>query len=174
MVSLKSRKAFLNSKRSRRGSYATKLNLISLMDIFTMLVFFLLINSSTVSVLQDSSSLVLPESTSKSTYKEQLAIVITNDDILIQTNFIDSIQNVKKQNSDKIDLLLSELTYQYNKKKSEKGFTKEEETLGLPITILGDHKTPYWLLKKIIYTCQQSHFTRISLAVNHTASKVDA
>ena len=31
---------------------------------------------------------------------------------------------------------------------------------------MGDHELPYWLLKKIMLTCQSEQFARISLAVN--------
>ncbi|MGK0261262.1 MAG: biopolymer transport protein ExbD, partial [Candidatus Azotimanducaceae bacterium] len=54
-------------RRSRgrgKGKTAT-LNLVSLMDIFTILVFFLMVNSSEVEVLQTSSDIKLPDSTSE-------------------------------------------------------------------------------------------------------------
>jgi len=45
---------------------------------------------------------------------------------------------------------------------------------GHEITIMGDHELPYWLLKKIMYTCQTEDFARISLAVNRVATETEA
>lgn len=45
------------AKHHRRLNQAPKMNLVSLMDIFTILVFFLLVNSSDVEVLQTDKSI---------------------------------------------------------------------------------------------------------------------
>ena len=37
---------------------------------------------------------------------------------------------------------------------------------GYEVTIMGDRELPYWLLKKVMFTCQTTDFARISLAVN--------
>ena len=52
-----------DKRRSRqvRGKKSAALNLVSLMDIFTILVFFLMVNSSEVEVLQSSSKIKLPD-----------------------------------------------------------------------------------------------------------------
>ena len=52
VLSVNSRDTILsrNSRRSKAG--ASKLNLVSLMDIFTILVFFLMLNTGDVEVLQ--------------------------------------------------------------------------------------------------------------------------
>ena len=60
------------------------LNLVSLMDIFTILVFFLMVNSSEVEVLQTSSKIKLPDSTSEQRPENQLVISISQDDLVLQ------------------------------------------------------------------------------------------
>ena len=42
------------------------------------------------------------------------------------------------------------------------------------MTIMGDHELPYWLLKKVMLTCQQAEFAKISLAVNRLSPPDDA
>ena len=51
-------------KRMARSSKQKKatLNLVSLMDVFTILVFFLLVNSSSSDVMEPPKSIALPES----------------------------------------------------------------------------------------------------------------
>ena len=61
-------------KNNRRG---TSLNLVSLMDIFTILVFFLMVNSSEVEVLQSNSDIKLPDSSSEQRPKDRLTISVT-------------------------------------------------------------------------------------------------
>jgi hypothetical protein len=60
--------------------------------------------------------------------------------------------------------LREELEYQATRK----GEIPED---GLEITIMGDHELPYWLLKKVMLTCQQTEFAKISLAVNSLANE---
>ena len=70
-------------KLQKTGSSAGKLNLVSLMDIFTILVFFLMINSSDVEVLQTSADLKLPDSTSKQRPDQQTTITVTDEAIVV-------------------------------------------------------------------------------------------
>ena len=61
----------------KKHGKAGALNLVSLMDIFTILVFFLMVNSSEVEVLQTSSKIKLPDSTSEQRPENQLVISIS-------------------------------------------------------------------------------------------------
>ena len=58
----KSARAKRMAKHHRRNKGKGTLNLVSLMDIFTILVFFLLVNSSDVQTLPNAKDLQLPES----------------------------------------------------------------------------------------------------------------
>ena len=68
----------------KKHGKAGALNLVSLMDIFTILVFFLMVNSSEVEVLQTSSKIKLPDSTSEQRPENQLVISISQDDLVLQ------------------------------------------------------------------------------------------
>ena len=57
-----SQRAKRMERRNERGKKTVSLNLVSLMDIFTILVFFLLVNSAQVEVLPNARDLQLPES----------------------------------------------------------------------------------------------------------------
>ena len=61
-----SQRAARMERRHERGKAGTALNLVSLMDIFTILVFFLMVNSSDVEVLETTSDIRLPDSTGDS------------------------------------------------------------------------------------------------------------
>ncbi len=144
-------------KRTKRGM---GVNLVSLMDIFTILVFFLLVNSSDVDVLPNTKSIKLPESIAEQKPKETLFIIVDDKNLLVQGRPVVSIPDVMKNPDNIIEALKKELEYQA----SRSGLPSEEETRR-EVTILGDKKIPYRLLKKIMITCNSVNYANISLAV---------
>jgi biopolymer transport protein ExbD len=143
----------------KKHGKAGALNLVSLMDIFTILVFFLMVNSSEVEVLQTSSKIKLPDSTSEQRPENRLVISISQDDLVLQGRPVARVEDLMDPGVSVIDGLKDELEYQA----SRKGEIPEG---GYEITIMGDKELPYWLLKKVMLTCQTTDFARISLAVN--------
>ena len=143
----------------KKHGKAGALNLVSLMDIFTILVFFLMVNSSEVEVLQTSSKIKLPDSTSEQRPENQLVISISQDDLVFQGRPVARVDEIIDPKITVIDGLKTELEYQA----SRKGEIPEG---GYEVTIMGDRELPYWLLKKVMLTCQTTDFARISLAVN--------
>ena len=143
----------------KRHGKAGALNLVSLMDIFTILVFFLMVNSSEVEVLQTSSKIKLPDSTSEQRPENQLVISISEDDLVLQGRPVARVDEIIDPKVSVIEGLKTELEYQATRK-------GEIPEGGYEITIMGDKELPYWLLKKVMLTCQTTDFARISLAVN--------
>jgi biopolymer transport protein TolR len=170
-------------RHHKRMAKDSKLSLVSLMDIFTILVFFLMVNASDVQVLQNSKSLELPESTAQQAAKETLILMVNNNDLILQGQKIVDVQAILSQSDDLIPELLTELEYQINRAdgkneknekngkngKNEKNEKSERDADGndveRAITIMGDKNIPYTLLKRIMQTCAQAGFTNISLAV---------
>jgi biopolymer transport protein ExbD len=158
--------------QQRRGAQqkhrkAAGLNLVSLMDIFTILVFFLMVNSSEVEVLQTSSKIKLPESTSEQRPDNRLVISVSHDDVVVQGRPVAKVAELADARDPMIPGLQQELAYQAGRR----GVVPQG---GHEITIMGDHELPYWLLKKIMVTCQTEDFARISLAVNRIAAEAGA
>lgn len=147
------------ARQEKKGKKVAALNLVSLMDIFTILVFFLMVNSSEVEVLQTSSKIKLPDSTSEKQPKNQLMISVDEDDLVVAGRSVAKVADLFGQEELVIEGLQSELQYQA----SRKGEIPEG---GFEITVIGDKELPYWLLKRILMTCQTSDFAQVSLAVN--------
>lgn len=161
-----SAKAKRLQRHQRRGKNAGKLNLVSLMDIFTILVFFLMVNSSSdVQVLNQDNSVQLPVSNADQTPKDALALAVTAEDILIGGRPILKIEQLNAFEGDIEPSLKAELDYQSAKSKAE------PSPLGRPIIILADRELPYELLKKIMSTCVDAGYASISLAVNKPEQK---
>ncbi|MES9930837.1 MAG: biopolymer transporter ExbD, partial [Candidatus Thiodiazotropha sp. 6PDIVS] len=79
-----SRRAKRMDRHHRRNRESAVLNLVSLMDIFTILVFFLLVNSGEVQVLPNAKALSLPESLAELKPKETLVVMVNKNEILVQ------------------------------------------------------------------------------------------
>ncbi|MEM6708616.1 MAG: biopolymer transporter ExbD [Pseudomonadota bacterium] len=147
------------NRRDKQRQKPAALNLVSLMDIFTILVFFLMVNSSEVEVLQTSSDIKLPDSTSEQRPENRLTVSVSADDIVVQGRAVARVDELRDSEEPMIDGLREELIYQAERK-------GEVPEGGFQVTIMGDQALPYWLLKKIMLTCQDVDFARISLAVN--------
>ncbi|KPJ96403.1 MAG: hypothetical protein AMJ55_02190 [Gammaproteobacteria bacterium SG8_15] len=139
------------------------LNMISLMDIFTILVFFLLVSSTTVQDLPSTKKIKLPESIADKLPKETVVIVVSNEDILVQGNKVVDVKSVI--DSDKPDIApLKEALLNQAKRIIVKK-TPDGKPINRDVTIMGDKEIPYRLLKKIMYTCTLASYGNISLAV---------
>ncbi|MEM7080812.1 MAG: biopolymer transporter ExbD [Pseudomonadota bacterium] len=146
-------------RRARGGKKTAGLNLVSLMDIFTILVFFLMVNSSEVEVLQTSSDIKLPDSNSEQQPQNNIVVSVGASDIIVQGRAVARIADLTGDEQPVIDGLQTELEYQASRR-------TEMPEGGFEITVMGDKAVPYWLLKRILYTCQTTDFARVSLAVN--------
>jgi len=150
------------AKHHRRLNQVPKVNLVSLMDIFTILVFFLLVNSGDVEVLQADKSIKLPASVSQQVPENNLLVVVSATDVVVGGRSVGKVTELLASAEDKFIPLETELKYQAQKA----GPLKEEDQLtGRPVTIMADQKLPYAMLKKIMATCAAAEFRDISLAV---------
>ena len=148
----------------------SSLNLVSLMDIFTILVFFLLVNSNNSQKLPNSKQLKLPTSVATKAPQETIVIALTAKDILVEGRKVASIEDVVKL-GDKTHLipgLQKELTFQYSKSFQA---TTQANVKGQSVTIMGDEKIHYDVLRKVLATCRQTNYTSIAFAALQKAKQ---
>ncbi len=165
MAQNQSRKAARIQRRKKR-TQVVGLNLTSLMDIFTILVFFLLVNSAQQQP-PSNKDLTLPLSTAQKEMKESLTVMVTGESIIVQGIKVADSNEAKALEDDLIPDLLDELKRQKTRIKS----TTDDPIKASEITIMGDKEIPYKLLRKLMFTCTESDFTRISLAVMKKAGE---
>ena len=169
MIKSKHARRMQNHHKRNRGSSA--LNLVSLMDIFTILVFFLLVNSSDVQVLPNSKDVEMPESVAQEKPRETVVILVTDDDILIQGAAVASVADVMAQKGLVIETLKAALVSQTNRMLDRE---VAADIAGREVTIMGDKEIPYRLLKKVMATCTDADYGRISLAVMQRGAETTA
>ena len=163
----KSQRAKRMERRHMRGKLGGALNLVSLMDIFTILVFFLLVNSTDVEVLPNTKDVQLPESIAEEKAKQTVVILIGDEDILVQGIQVAKVADVMRQSGNDIPALRQALL-QHNDRVLRQ--ETREDIAGREVTIMGDRDIPYRVLKKVMATCTASDLGRISLAVMQKGS----
>lgn len=165
------------ARHHKRLGKTSKLNLVALMDIFTILVFFLMVNQSEVRVLQNTKELKMPVSVAEQLPFENIVISVFKDSVLVQERLIWQQENVSTitegaLSAQPIDTLASalknELTYQANKRPE---LSEQEKLNGRAVTIIGDATIEYDLLKQIMAICADANYRNMSLAVEQIAAK---
>ena len=164
---VKSGRAKRMEKHHKRHKGTGALNLVSLMDIFTILVFFLLVNSSDVQTLPNAKELQLPESIADEKAKETVVILIGQTDLIVQGTPVAKIADILATKGNDIPELREALLSQNDRVLRREA---QEDIAGREVTIMGDKDIPYRLLKKVMATCTESDYGRISLAVLQKSS----
>jgi len=164
-----------NSRRMNRMSRSKKkspgLNLVSLMDIFTILVFFLLVNSSSTEVMEPPKVISLPDSVVEKKPRETVVVLITPEEILIMGEPVISTEDALKLKTPVIQAVQSELVIQ---RENVIGIATKKVVESKEVTVLADKTIPFKLLKKIMSSCTAAGYGKISLAVIQKASQTDS
>ncbi len=147
-------------KRSKRG--VTKLNLTPLMDVFTVLVFFLMINSASVETLQQPKQIVLPESVIETKPRETVVIFVDMEKVLVQGEPVATIADIEATNNVEIEPISARLA---ELSESVIGLSTQAVAESQEVTVLADKAVPFSVLKKIMASCTGQGYTKVSLAV---------
>jgi biopolymer transport protein TolR len=150
-------------RHHKRHKAGAGINLVSMMDIFTILVFFLLVNSSEVEVLPNAKDIVLPDSTAEEKARESVIVLLTDTQVLVQGRPVAEIAAVNASDALIIPELKAALETQAGRAILEAG--GDEAIADREVTIMGDREIPYSLLKKVMATCTAAEYGRLSLAV---------
>lgn len=161
-----SRRATRMAKHHRRTKRGSELNLVSLMDIFTILLFFLLINQADVQNLPSASTIKLPESIAESKPRDTVVVLVTSNDILVGGVAVMTVAAALASESDGLESVRAALQDLQGREVLEPTAAPDGTPAGeKEVTIMGDRTIPYKLLKKIIVSCTEASYNHISLAV---------
>lgn len=151
-------------KRMRRNKKKLPgLQLTSLMDVFTILVFFLLFNSGASEVLQEPQQIKLPQSVVETKPREKtVVIMIAHDSVVVQGEAVISTAELLNAKSDLIAPITERLKYL---ERSIIGNSTKADVESKEVTILADKTVPFSVLKKVMSSCTYSGYGKISLAV---------
>jgi biopolymer transport protein ExbD len=166
MMSGRARRMLTHHLRNKADA---ELNLIPMIDILSVLVAFLLVYSTEVEVVQNPRGIEIPESIVSVKPRETVVVMLTRDEIFVQGERVASIAEVRASDQPLIEPLREAL-----KRPQLIGRRMaERETGGREITILGDKSLPYEVLKKVMATCTDADYGKISLATVQKDKPVD-
>lgn len=155
-------------RMARAKRHATRLNLTSLMDVFTILVFFLLVNQSSVEVIEPPKQIKLPDSVVEAKPRQTVTILVSADAILVQGEPVVTVAEVLGSKDGNIRAVGDRLT---QLRDNIIGINTATVAKSNEVTILSDKTIPFKVLKRLMSTCTNTGYTRISLAVIQKASQ---
>lgn len=162
---MKNTRRIKRMERARRNK-AAGLNLTSLMDVFTILVFFLLVNQSATEVVEPPNEIVLPDSVVEAKPRQTVVIMVSDQSVLVQGEPVASVADILTMEEENIEPVKERLT---QIKESVIGLNTQAVADSKEVTILANKTIPFKVLKKLMTTCTSAGYTRISLAVNQKA-----
>jgi biopolymer transport protein ExbD len=146
----------------------TGLNLTALMDVFTILVFFLLFHSASGDIMEAPKQIKLPDSSVEAKPRETVVIMVSPQVVLVQGEAVISTPELFGA---KIETV-SEITERLKQlERSIIGISTKTVIESKEVTILADKTIPFKVLKKIMLTCTGSGYGKISLAVIQKAAQ---
>ena len=150
------------AERRSRNQSMVDMNLVSLIDVFTILIFFLLSNTGGMEILPSPRAVKLPESLSEKAPSETVVVVVSGTEILVDGRRVAMVADVMGDSADLIAPLKAELDLLQSQRQV---IRKENEAQSKQLTIMGDKDIPYRLLRKIMYTSARANFADVSFAV---------
>jgi biopolymer transport protein ExbD len=138
------------------------MNLTSLMDVFTILVFFLLVNSATTEVLETPKRIALPESVIESKPRETVVIFVSPNEVMVQGEAVVLVDDILTMDGGDIEPIAERLD---ELSANVIGINTKVVAESQEVTILADKSVPFNVVKKVMSTCTGKGYGRISLAV---------
>ena len=155
-------------RMGRNKRKVTGLNLTPLMDVFTILVFFLLFHSSGGDILETPKHIKLPDSVAETKPRETVVLMVTPEVVLVQGEAVISTPELFDDRVGMVDAVTQRLE---QLQKNVIGISTKTVAESKEITLLADKTIPFKVLKKIMSTCTASGYGRISLAVIQKAAQ---
>ena len=138
-----------------------ELNLIPMIDILSVMVSFLLVYSTNVEVLQNTKAIEIPQSIAEQQPRQTVVVMLTKDELFVQGEAIATVAEIQATQGDIIEPLREALKRPtlVGQEVTEKDLAERE------VTVMGDKALPYDVLKKVMRTCTDADYGKISLAV---------
>lgn len=157
-------------RRNSRRPGVVSLNLVPMIDVFMVLVFFLLVTTNSIDNMRSPRELTLPSSLSLDQPKDTPVIMVTKQAVLIQGVPVMSLDEAMAAPADKpLPQVRSELlkvTLMSVQGTDTAGATTRGE-----VNVMADRDIPYTVLKKVLATCGELKFARIAISVAHSGKR---
>ena len=142
--------------------------LTPLIDVFTILVFFLLFHSAGSDPLETPKQIKLPDSVVEAKPRETIVIMVSAMDVLVQGEAVTTMPAILNDRMGSIEAIKDRLM---ELERNIIGISTKAVAEKKEVTILADKTIPFKVLKKIMSICTASGYGRISLAVIQKAEQ---
>jgi biopolymer transport protein ExbD len=161
------------ARHHKRNKAEGEINLVSMIDMLTVLVFFLLVYSSQeVEILPSAKDVQLPQSMAEQNARDAVVVIISETDILMEGQSLGRIADILASKELIIPALKSALENQVDRVLTEESAQTEEQRIASrEVTIMADKEIPYQLLKRVMATSTAADYGQLSLAVLQKASE---
>jgi biopolymer transport protein ExbD len=144
-----------------RNRADAELNLIPMIDILSVMVSFLLVYSTEVEIVQNTKGIEIPQSISEQRPRQTVVVMLTKDEVFVQGERVASVAEVAGSTSNIIASLSVALKRPTLIGEEMTGKTIAERE----VTVMADKTLPYAVLKKVMSTCTDADYGRISFAL---------
>jgi biopolymer transport protein ExbD len=138
------------------------MTLVPFIDMLMILTVFLLVHNSDVDILPNTKSIAIPASISEKKPRPSVVVMITKEDLLVDGKAIAKVTDVINSQDSVIQPLKRALQSQADTVLTD---AAKQEIKDREVTIMGDKNTPYSVLRKIMATCTDADYGKVSLAV---------
>lgn len=153
----------------RKGHAA--INLVAMIDMLTVLVFFLLVYSTErIEVVPDPDKVQLPESIAEVQIENTVVVIVGEDEIVVHGRPIARIADILASDAPIIAALQAELEADATGMLHLAALPEEERIAARKVTIMADKELPFKLVRTVMATSTAAGYGSLSLAVMQRAS----
>jgi biopolymer transport protein ExbD len=149
-------------KRRKRHRGASHFALVPFIDMMTILVVFLLAHTAEVDILPNTKNISIPQSLSERKPNAAIVVMVTTDSVYVDGKLVGSIAEIVANSGNVFEPLKAALVAQ---NELALGGAQRTEIAKREVTIMGDKSTPYSVLKRIMLTCADAEYGKVSFAV---------
>jgi len=153
-----------------RNRADAELNLIPMIDILSVMVSFLLVYAAEVEVVQNSKGIEMPQSISEQRPRQTVVVMLTKDDLFVQGERVASINEVRAST----DPIIAPLRTALKRPTVVGAAMTEKQIADREITVMADKSIPYEVLKKVMSTCTDADYGRLSFALMQKEKSITA
>ncbi|HEX4050956.1 MAG TPA: biopolymer transporter ExbD [Steroidobacteraceae bacterium] len=165
-MSNRARRMLQHQLRNRADAH---LNLIPMIDILSVMVSFLLVYSTNVEVLQNTRAIQIPQSISEKQPRVTVVVMLSQDELYLQGAPIATVAQIRAGGE-----IVAPLRQALDRPLLLGSQAQQQAIADREITVMADKALPYDVLKKVMATCTDANYGRISLAVMQKDKPVPA
>jgi biopolymer transport protein ExbD len=147
------------SKDSGAGGH---MNLVPFIDVMVILVVFLLLHTSETEILPAAEGIAIPQSVAEVKPRETVVVTVTRDAVYVNGREVATTAAVRAGEAMVVEPLKLALQQQAARVLSGPAGSEDAPR---EVTIMGDKAVPYAVLRKIMATCTDADYGKVSLAV---------